>query len=471
MRTQNSLVVPVIAQDLRVAESYIQIFDSLQTLDAVIEQVFGRISKKVNDEKTRLNAITNRLAVADAKVKHVSTSNKAVTVMSPAKYPAPENLPGFKQTLPDTQVVEPIQIRGKQTVKLSEVIHAPATYIENPGHCLIYNQFSRFEDDFGDEGLGRLPKHIPSVSSLLLFNTDENPYRSYVSVLDNLSNMSHAKEKQAEVKQGLASAPTTFKAGDQLPSAAHEDVTYHPGMDNFPTPSNLPSALPLRGVAETSWTLSGAGSIAPSTATAGLSLPSLEPEATTVTDLPSIDSSAPAPSVAPAAAPPPPPAPSVAAPPPPPPPSAGPPPPPPPAPGTYAPKDAPPPPPPSDDGGGGGGTRNALLDSIRNAGLKSLKPSKERKQKPPRKGAPKKENPGSTSSMDLFAALKNSLSQMRMSMKEKERGVGHDDDRYIGHPHRSDMRPARARRCYLLGFCQPRTAADSGQFRVPILIA
>ena len=27
------------------------------------------------------------------------------------------------------------------------------------------------------EGLGSLPKHLPSVSSLLLFNTSENPYR------------------------------------------------------------------------------------------------------------------------------------------------------------------------------------------------------------------------------------------------------------------------------------------------------
>jgi WAS family protein 1 len=35
------------------------------------------------------------------------------------------------------------------------------------------------------EGLGRLPAHLPSVSSLLLFNTSDNPYNLYLSI-DNL---------------------------------------------------------------------------------------------------------------------------------------------------------------------------------------------------------------------------------------------------------------------------------------------
>lgn len=36
------------------------------------------------------------------------------------------------------------------------------------------------------EGLGRLPSHLSSVGSLLLFNTKENPYKEYAA-LDNLA--------------------------------------------------------------------------------------------------------------------------------------------------------------------------------------------------------------------------------------------------------------------------------------------
>jgi len=70
------------------------------------------------------------------------------------------------------------------------------------------------------EGLGRLPTELESISSLILFNTPENPYKKYVS-LDNLA----GKEVETPVqdKKSLADAPTTLGVdGDQLPS-----VTVH----------------------------------------------------------------------------------------------------------------------------------------------------------------------------------------------------------------------------------------------------
>lgn len=42
------------------------------------------------------------------------------------------------------------------------------------------NQFQetqRAEVDMALEGLGRLPEYIPSVGSVLLFNSGENPYQ------------------------------------------------------------------------------------------------------------------------------------------------------------------------------------------------------------------------------------------------------------------------------------------------------
>lgn len=59
-----------------------------------------------------------------------------------------------------------------------------------------------------------MPTELESISSLLLFNTQDNPYKKYVS-LDNLA----GKEVVAPVqdKASLADAPKTLGEGDQLP--------------------------------------------------------------------------------------------------------------------------------------------------------------------------------------------------------------------------------------------------------------
>eukprot|EP01117_Protostelium_nocturnum_P008075 TRINITY_DN2878_c0_g1_i2.p1 TRINITY_DN2878_c0_g1~~TRINITY_DN2878_c0_g1_i2.p1 ORF type:complete len:437 (-),score=161.43 TRINITY_DN2878_c0_g1_i2:201-1511(-) len=423
MRTHDSFQVPVVFQDLRKEESYIQIFNSLQTLDNVLDQVFSKITNKVNEEKNKLNSISNRLAIADAKVKEIAKSTIAVTVLSPAKYPATEELSHFKPIYSDTESLPSTKANLKQSLKLNQIPHSPSQFIANPGDCLIFNEFAAFEDDFDDEGLGRLPENLPSVSSLLLFNSEDNPYKKYISVLDNLAAKDRAKQKATEAKKQLAEAPKSFVEGDHLPAASQIDVTYRPGLENFPGVKGLPSALPLKNVAQLNWQLNSDQSIAPSNTASNLPAVEDVPTAAPVANLPTIQDE-PSTSVpsAPSAPPPPPPPSAPSAPPPPPPPS---------APAAPPAPSAPPPPsapsasfaPPDDDSGGG---RNALLESIRNAGLRALKPSKDR---PARKAPkPKKGSIASNSSMDLFSALKNSLMTRRTAMSEKQSGSNDSDD-------------------------------------------
>ena len=52
------------------------------------------------------------------------------------------------------------------------------------------------ENNKKGEGLGKLPKKLDSISSLLLFNTVENPYNKYV-IMDPLAGNS-SKVKFAE---------------------------------------------------------------------------------------------------------------------------------------------------------------------------------------------------------------------------------------------------------------------------------
>jgi hypothetical protein len=61
--------------------------------------------------------------------------------------------------------------------------------------------------------LGRLPEYIPSIGSVLLFNSGENPYQKYTS-WDNLLGTDYVEEE--EKQKELAQAPKTLVEGDEL---------------------------------------------------------------------------------------------------------------------------------------------------------------------------------------------------------------------------------------------------------------
>jgi hypothetical protein len=69
------------------------IFFSLESLTVTINNVFERIGKRLDEENTRVKLVNERVATCQSKVKHITGSNKATTVFSTAKFPAPKNLP------------------------------------------------------------------------------------------------------------------------------------------------------------------------------------------------------------------------------------------------------------------------------------------------------------------------------------------------------------------------------------------
>ncbi len=54
----------VISVDLRQQEAYCQIFDALEYLNSVCDDVFKRISVRVSNEKSRIQHVNARLSVA-----------------------------------------------------------------------------------------------------------------------------------------------------------------------------------------------------------------------------------------------------------------------------------------------------------------------------------------------------------------------------------------------------------------------
>ena len=280
------------------------------------------------------------------------------------------------------------------------------------------------------EGLGRLPENITSIASLILFNSEENPYRKYVS-LDNLKGKERDEIEDSSLKKKrLAGAPRTVMFGDELPAFAKVEYKYKPKageLPKFELPSNLPN---LPNVAELDWStddsMGGFSSIAPSDLLADL------PSLPTVTIVESAMPPVPGPAASGAAPPPPPNAP--------PPPAGGPPPPPPPPPppGESASQSnpAPPPPPPAPSMGDEAGPAapaapaasdgtSALLEAIRNRASIKLR-SVDKDAPPPKKGAkgdsredaPKA--PAPSGGLDMGDILKKALQMRRRGMGGKQ---------------------------------------------------
>jgi len=478
--------VPVVYEDLRPAEAILQALEQLEQLGAVVDNVFSRVAGRVSEERSRLEALAARLSTAQAQVTKLYGSSKATTVLSPAKFPVPENEQRFR-TRSLLASTSPIALDAKGTIpfrrayRLSELVHDPrapltsddpikyneykvqmfADYREGePKHCSMIAarnaQHAKKEYQAAhpqSEGLGRLPEEgVKSVSSLLLFNTAENPYKKYGS-FNNLEGWwtgraevqaaLQAQKREREKKATeLVAAPETVEHGDEMPIQQRTDFIYRPVLGDLPA-MMLPPTLPnLQGVADITWTglTMDQASIAPSNEITPQTMPS---SGNAPIDYSAQQAAAAAAPAATAAAAPPPPQTqlqeipglpgqyvevSAAAPPPPPPP-------PPPLTGLSA-----PPPglaPPTDDGAAAGGDgapliptgappevadsgHMSLMDAIKQMSVQKLKHvssgdgqgGEGDEMEAPR---PKKEEP-----MDMFSELKKKLGMRRTVMKAEE---------------------------------------------------
>lgn len=237
--------VPVVGLDLPPAEALSQSLDALKHLDGIINDIFARLSTRVKEERSRITSVCDRVVTAKARVDVIGQNqDKATTIYSSAKYPAPKILPDFNQLAP-----------AEQTHELSEVKKtvpnfAKAQRSEHTKHVdttELFYELARARaahidhemDAQSKEGLGRLPTYLPSVSSILLFNSDENLYKKYQSI-NNLEGVGGTDRAQESGE--LAAAPSSLLEGAVLPTFAGVQFEYKPMMEALPTfdlPANL----------------------------------------------------------------------------------------------------------------------------------------------------------------------------------------------------------------------------------------
>lgn len=178
--------VPIVPPELRHEEFILQIADSLEYLEKVTEDVFKRITTCVNETQEKLKLINQRTDHAQAKIDMLKGSKKAIRVFSSAKYPGKETLENYKSIFDCKN--ELVHIKRLEHQIESKHRDVDESVLKEKLQFYSVNIRRKNEDVQRGEGLGKLPKTIKSVSSLLLFNTAENPYSKYV-IMDPLAGL------------------------------------------------------------------------------------------------------------------------------------------------------------------------------------------------------------------------------------------------------------------------------------------
>ena len=83
----------IVTSDVQSTETLSDLLYALQQLSVTVDDIFGRIDRRINDERARVSSINNRVSTCQQKVQLVKGSNRATTVFSTAKFPAPKTLP------------------------------------------------------------------------------------------------------------------------------------------------------------------------------------------------------------------------------------------------------------------------------------------------------------------------------------------------------------------------------------------
>lgn len=80
--------IDIVPSDLCVEETIYKIADSLDNLNGVIDDVFVRITNRIQQNIERTTKLKRRIDISQEKVKRITGMQKAIRVFSSAKYPS-----------------------------------------------------------------------------------------------------------------------------------------------------------------------------------------------------------------------------------------------------------------------------------------------------------------------------------------------------------------------------------------------
>lgn len=241
--------VPVARDDYCERDTLEMALDALQVLDRTCNEVFTRVEQKIDEASSKLTTANERIEAARFRVKKITGVSSATTIFSKPTYPTGPECSTYEPVLSGlgfTDVAEPFE----------EDEEAPPFEVEgkgtgsNPAELRqLYKSVNpdlSFTELGQKPGLGRLPKRLPSVSSMLLFNSTATPYKQY-STINTLLGEDFASREEDDDNYEMEHAPDTFM-NDQddngvqtvdfgfVPAAVELDMSSLNFMDNLSLP-------------------------------------------------------------------------------------------------------------------------------------------------------------------------------------------------------------------------------------------
>ena len=189
----------VVSHDLREEEALHATLDSLSNLSNLASTIMGAVSARIREERTSLDALRSRIGAAREKIKRLEGTPRPTRVFSSAKFPASEGCGVYSPLLGDrpydalaeAEGLSPASLHLQRRIRSSPTSAGAGSDFSIPWSLVSISPKPSSAADaarLSREGLGRLPGSLTSVSAMLLFNTSENPYRTYTE-LDNLAGM------------------------------------------------------------------------------------------------------------------------------------------------------------------------------------------------------------------------------------------------------------------------------------------
>lgn len=241
--------VPVARDDYCQKDTLDLALDALQCLDRTCNEIFNRVEATIDAAAARLKDANQRIDAARFRVNKITGVTSATTIFSKPTYPKGGECSTYQPVLSDlgfTDVAEPFE-EDEEAEPFQVDEHGGATHPRELRELYkSVNPDLSFTELGQKAGLGRLPTHLPSVSSMLLFNSTATPYKQYSTINTLLGEDLNARDDHEE-KFEMEHAPDTFM-NDQsdngvqtvdfgfVPAAVEIDASSLNFMDNLALP-------------------------------------------------------------------------------------------------------------------------------------------------------------------------------------------------------------------------------------------
>lgn len=188
--------VRLIPQTCNREDAIREIVGALDHLSAISDEIFTSIRTRLSSHRKTVESLSSRVAVASSQVAALKGSQKALRIISPAKYPcesSSETEGGSNGVFGSLMFPAVMSKNVKDVPVLGHDIEEDEdtrcqrpfrfdTPIKHPNDLLSVFHVKEPKitdltqlDNISDSGLGRPPRTIQNMDSFFLFNTVENP--------------------------------------------------------------------------------------------------------------------------------------------------------------------------------------------------------------------------------------------------------------------------------------------------------